>query len=185
CRAAVYAGILVGRIVLHSTGCYQLRTCAPREIAGLTKVVDITGNRDLVHATPPEGWKVIKIRGALFFAAADRISEEIFQNLPGIKGVVLHMQYCPYLDAGGLTAIERLMVECEKRQVSLRFSCWQFQPLKTLARARSAAAGPLDLSFASLDEAVRDSLDPAATGSQVLRSPVRNSTNRGSSRIES
>jgi SulP family sulfate permease len=68
------------------------------------------------------------------------------------------MKYSAYLDAGGLAAIEKLMAQCEKNQTAIRFSAWQFQPLKTLAKARGEVAGPLDVSFSTLDEAVDDVL---------------------------
>ena len=72
--------------------------------------------------------------------------------------MILHMQYSSYLDAGGLSAIEKLLAECEQYQVRLCFSGWPFQPLKTLARARGETPGPLDVSFATLDQAVADVL---------------------------
>jgi len=73
------------------------------------------------------------------------------------------MQCSSYLDAGGLSAIEKLMAVCEKNQVSLRFSSWQFQPLKTLAKARGQARSPLDMSFATLDEAIDDIVEMSAS----------------------
>ncbi len=125
-----------------------------KEIASLTRVVDISGSREFVHRPLPENCKVFKIRGALFFAAADRIFGELSHEIRALDGCILHMQYSSYLDAGGLSAIEKLMAHCEKHGVPIRFSTWQFQPLKTLARARVDGASPLDLSFARLDEAI-------------------------------
>ncbi len=129
-----------------------------KEIAALTRVVDITDNRKFVDKDLPANCKVFKIRGALFFAAGDRIFGELSQQIQGLNDVILHMQYSSYLDAGGLSAIEKLMTHCEQHQVRLRFSTWQFQPLKTLAKARGEVKGPLDISFASLNEAVDDLL---------------------------
>lgn len=54
---------------------------------------------------------------------------------------------------------EVLAEGCDRRQqrnITIRFSSWQFQPLKTLAKARGHGASPLDWSFSSLDEAVHD-----------------------------
>lgn len=129
-----------------------------KEIAALTRVVEVTDNRDFVRSALPPNYKVFKVRGALFFAAGDRILGELSQRIQGLDGLILHMQYSSYLDAGGLAAIEKLMAHCEKQQVRLRFSTWQFQPLKTLAKARGKARRPLDVSFATLDEAIDDLL---------------------------
>ncbi|WP_369809190.1 STAS domain-containing protein [Oceanicoccus sp. KOV_DT_Chl] len=139
---AITAGILLASLLFM------------KELAALTQVIDITDNRDFVHKALPANCKVFKIRGALFFAAADRIFGELSQQLEGHDGIVLHMQYSAYLDAGGLSAIEKLISYCEKKQIPIRFSSWQFQPLKTLARARTEVKGPLDLSFSTLDEAI-------------------------------
>lgn len=130
-----------------------------KEIASLTQVVDITDNPDFVHTPPPGNFKVLKIRGALFFAAADRTFGELAQQVPGLDGLIIHMKYSAYLDAGGLSAIEKLIDQCEKNHTSIRFSAWQFQPLKTLAKARGESVGPLDTSFSTLDEAIADALN--------------------------
>jgi SulP family sulfate permease len=148
---AITAGILLASLLFM------------KEIAALTKVVDITDNPDFAHKDVPLNCKVFKIRGALFFAAGDRIFGELSQQIQELDGLVLHMQCSSYLDAGGLSAIEKLMAVCEKNQVSLRFSSWQFQPLKTLAKARGQARSPLDMSFATLDEAIDDIVEMSAS----------------------
>jgi SulP family sulfate permease len=143
---AITAGILLASLLFM------------KEIASLTNVVEITDDPNFVHSKLPENVKVLKIRGALFFAAADRIIGELSQEVASLDGLIIHMKYSAYLDAGGLAAIEKLMAQCEKNQTAIRFSAWQFQPLKTLAKARGEVAGPLDVSFSTLDEAVDDVL---------------------------
>ena len=66
------------------------------------------------------------------------------------------MRYSSYLDAGGLAAIEKLVAHCHKNQVQLVFSGWQFQPLKTLAKARGDSLSPLDSSFPALIDAINE-----------------------------
>lgn len=124
-----------------------------RELAALTRVVDITDNRRFVDRPLPVNWKVYKIRGALFFAAADRIVGELSERIREGNGMILHMEYSSYLDAGGLAAMEHFIALCEEKRVPLYFSAWQFQPLRTLARAQGGQCSPLRLSFASLGEA--------------------------------
>lgn len=141
---AITAGILLASILFM------------RELAELTHVVEVTDNRDFVHEPLPAGWKVFKINGPLFFAAAERIFGELSQRTRDVDGLILHMRYSAYLDAGGLSAIDRLMSQCQQHNIAIRFSSWQFQPLKTLAKARGRGTSPLDWSFSSLDEAVHD-----------------------------
>jgi SulP family sulfate permease len=133
-----------------------------KEIAALTDVVDITNNSNFVHTTPPNNIKIVKIRGPLFFAAADRIVGELSAQTPGINGLIIHLQYSAYLDAGGLSAINKLIAHCEKNKISIRFSSWQFQPLKTLAKARDETSAALSLSFATLNDAIEDALKEGA-----------------------
>ena len=152
---AITAGILLASLLFM------------KEIAALTQVVDITDNRAFVQQALPGNWKVFKIRGPLFFAAADRIFGELSQKIKNLDGLILHMQYSSYLDAGGLAAIEKLMAYCEKNRTPVRFSAWQFQPLKTLAKARSVEAGALELSYPTLDDAIQSILSlekPHETG---------------------
>lgn len=133
-----------------------------KELAGLTQVLDVTDNTEFVREPLPNRWKAFKVNGPLFFAAADRIFGELSQHIDNLDGVILHVRYSAYLDAGGLAAIEKLMAHCEKRNTQLIFSSWQFQPLKTLARARHHSTSPLDSSAHSLDEAVTEAVRRAA-----------------------
>jgi len=139
---AITAGILLASILFM------------KEIATLTQVVDVSDNPDFVHNALPPKWKVFKINGPLFFAAADRILGELSQQIQTLDGLILHMRYNNYLDAGGLAAIENLLIHCERKGIQLHFSAWQFQPLKTLSKARGDAKGPLDASFSTLNDAI-------------------------------
>lgn len=154
--------VLLDMVIAITAGIVLASLLFMKEIASLTRVVEITENRTFVSAGLPGNWKVFKIRGPLFFAAADRIFAEITQKTAGLDGLIIHMQYSSYLDAGGLSAIEKLLSQCHSKQIPILFSCWQFQPLKTLAKARSDGKGPLDVSFSSLDEAIDNVLNKGA-----------------------
>src|SRR5690606_20650791 len=99
------------------------------------RVTDISANRKQVDTPLPEGWKVLKISGPLFFAAADRIFGEIATMTHNSKGIILYLDGVPILDAGGLAALNKLIDKCQKNRVALYITDLQFQPLKTLARA--------------------------------------------------
>ena len=149
-------------VIAISTGIVLASLLFMKEIAALTDVVDITNNPNFVHTTPPKDIKILKIRGPLFFAAADRIVGELSTQIAGINGLIIHLQYSAYLDAGGLAAIKKLISHCEKNNISIRFSSWQFQPLKTLAKAREENSAALSVSFATLDDAIEDALKEGA-----------------------
>lgn len=161
---AITAGILLASLLFM------------KEIASLTRVVEITDDPDYIDSKLPEGWKVFKIRGALFFAAADRITGELSQQIPDLMGVILHMEYSPYLDAGGLAALEKLVAFCEKTQTTIRFSCWEMQPLKTLVRTRGEPDSLLNRSFSTLDDAIGDMLNKETTIDQNNEASIINQT---------
>ncbi|TXS95827.1 C4-dicarboxylic acid transporter DauA [Parahaliea maris] len=150
--------VLFDMVIAITAGVVLASLLFMKELAGLTRIVDISGNSAYVESPLPENWKVFKVRGAMFFAAADRIAAELSRAARELDGIVLHMQYSSYLDAGGMSALERLMDECAARHITVRFSAWQFQPLKAMAKARNGTPGPLDVSFPSLEEAIRDIL---------------------------
>jgi SulP family sulfate permease len=144
---AITAGILLASVLFM------------KEIATLTKVIDVTDNPDFAHQALPENWRVFKVDGPMFFAAADRILGELVQNTQELDGLILHMRYSPYLDAGGLSSIDKLVTHCQAQGIRIRFTDWQFQALKTLAKGRSSErTSLLDMSFSSLDDAVNDVL---------------------------
>lgn len=161
--------VLFDMVIAITTGILLASVLFMKEIATLTQVVEVTQDRDFVHESLPSNWKVFKVNGPLFFAAADRILGDLAQRIQGLDGVIVHMHFSAYLDAGGFAAIEKLITYCEKNRITLRFSAWQFQPLKTLARARGEFAGPLELSFSSLDEAVADALNMDKDNSYATR----------------
>ncbi|MBN3585936.1 STAS domain-containing protein, partial [Algoriphagus aestuarii] len=84
----------------------------------------------------PEGWAVFKITGPLFFAAADRVFAELAAQGGDREGLILYMDGVPLLDAGGLSALEKFISACEKRNTKVIVADLQFQPLRTLARAK-------------------------------------------------
>ncbi|MBA6412263.1 C4-dicarboxylic acid transporter DauA [Parahaliea sp. F7430] len=148
--------VLFDMVIAITAGVVLASLLFMKEIASLTQVLDITDDSNYVQSKVPECWKVFKIRGALFFAAGDRVFSELAQKIDGLEGVIVHMHYSSYLDSGGLNAIDRLITYCDEHQTKIRFSSWQFQPLKTLAKARSEQLGPLDLSYSTLEEAIED-----------------------------
>ncbi len=125
-----------------------------RDIAEMTRVTDISGHRRLLDAELPEGWSAFKIKGPLFFAAADRVFGELAGLCRQQEGIILYMDAVSILDAGGLSALSRFVDQCRQRQIEVVVADLQYQPLKTLARA-GVQPVPGELSFyPTLQEAV-------------------------------
>lgn len=125
-----------------------------REIANMTRLLDITANRRFVDRAVAPRWKVLKVNGPLFFAAADRVFGDINEELKTLDGVVLYLEAVPILDAGGLAALTRLLAAHRATGKKLYFAEWQFQPLKALAKAGMKPDDGGARFFASLEEAL-------------------------------
>jgi SulP family sulfate permease len=106
-----------------------------KEIAAMTMVADISDNKKLLPSLPAAGWSVFKINGPLFFAAADRVFGELSLICGTKKGIILTLEAVPILDAGGLSALNKLITKCINTNTKLYITDIPYQPLKTLARA--------------------------------------------------
>lgn len=140
---AITAGILLAAVLFM------------KEIAEMVKVTDITDNKRLINIDIPAGWRVFKINGPLFFAAADRVFSELADKTSEVDGIVLYLDAVPLLDAGGLAAMERFIKECQIYNTQVIFCDLQFQPLKTLARAGVQPIGGVTSFSPTLHEALR------------------------------
>lgn len=127
--------VVFDMVVAISTGMVLAALLFMKEIADMTKVSDISENKRLVNEPPPPGWSILKISGPLFFAAADRVFGEIAAAYGAQRGIILYLDGVPILDAGGLSALEKLVQRCQHHGTRLVLTDIQFQPLRTLARA--------------------------------------------------
>lgn len=127
--------VLIDMVVAITTGVLLAALLFMKEIAEMTRVSDITGNRRLIPGEVPEGWVIYKINGPLFFAAADRVFSELASGLEGKRGVILYFDAVPILDSGGVAALDGFVKHCEDSGVMIYLADLQFQPLRTLSRA--------------------------------------------------
>ncbi|KKO50170.1 transporter [Arsukibacterium sp. MJ3] len=127
--------VLLDMVIAITVGILLAAVLFVKEIAEMTKVTDISGHKKLVDKPLPAGWKVLKINGPLFFAAADRIFAEIAVLTVQCRGIVLYMDGVTVLDAGGLAALDKLIGKSAKNHTELIIADLQFQPLRSLARA--------------------------------------------------
>lgn len=168
--------VLFDMVIAITAGVLLATVLFMKEIAELTKVTDITTNKHLVDVPLPAGWRVFKISGPLFFAAADRIFGELSVISANAKGLILSLDGVPLLDAGGLAAMNKLIDKCQRQGTSIIFSDVQFQPLKTLARANVEPIAGVSRFFPTLHEAMQAaSSDETAAGrhkNTILNTPT-------------
>jgi SulP family sulfate permease len=127
--------VLFDMVIAIGTGIVLASLLFVRDLAAMTKVSEISGNRRLVPEPLPQNWSLYKINGPLFFAAADRVFSELELLSRYNRGVLLYLDGVPMLDAGGLAALEKFIASCHSSNIELLIADLQFQPLKALARA--------------------------------------------------
>ncbi|MDX1597167.1 MAG: C4-dicarboxylic acid transporter DauA [Marinobacter sp.] len=146
--------VALDMVIAITTGILLAAVLFMREMAQMTRVTDITGNQRIVSAGLPEGWQVFKINGPLFFAAADRIFGELAGLSRNARGFILYMDGVTVLDAGGLSALNKLVEVCQAEGTRIVVADLQFQPLKTLARAGVGPVEGVSSFYSSLEAAL-------------------------------
>ncbi|PXF29851.1 transporter [Pokkaliibacter plantistimulans] len=134
--------ILFDMVIAITAGILLAAVLFMQEMAAMTQVTDITDGKRVRDAQLPAGWRVFKINGPLFFAAAERIFGELAQlhrqqqrSGEPLPGMILYLDGVTVLDAGGLSALLKLMDQCRHAGVSLWLADMQQQPLRTLRHA--------------------------------------------------
>ncbi|MGB8666745.1 MAG: C4-dicarboxylic acid transporter DauA [Serratia inhibens] len=118
--------VLFDMVIAITVGIVLASLLFMRRIARMTRLSELSaGNRRLV----------LRVNGPLFFAAAERIFNELLVRSESYDVIVLQWDAVPVLDAGGLTALQRF-IEALPAGKQLAITDIPFQPLKTLARAR-------------------------------------------------
>lgn len=163
--------ILFDMVIAISVGIVMAALLFMKEIAEMTKVTDISDNRRLITEPLAEGWHVFKISGPLFFAAADRIFGELSMLCDNKQGIILYLDGVPIIDAGGLVALNKLIAKCAKTNTKIFIADLQFQPLKTLARAKVKPIENVSSFYSSLNEALDNA--PLQNKINVSNNPVQ------------
>lgn len=138
--------VLFDMVVAITVGIVLASLLFMRRIARMTRLSEIGGDT-------PDNTLVLKVNGPLFFAAAERIFNEIYDRSASYQTIILQWSAVPVLDAGGLSAFQRL-VELLPEGKMLLITDIPYQPLKTLARAQvSPIEGKLGF-YSTLPEAI-------------------------------
>lgn len=117
------------------------------EIASLTTLTDVTESPEIAEQEVPKGFRVYRVNGPLFFAAADRVFGELAYATTSAAGIILQLDAVPLLDGGGTSALNKLLEQLKGQGTNLILTGVQAQPEKTLRRARVAPV-PGELEFA-------------------------------------
>jgi len=147
--------VLFDMVIAITTGILLAAVLFMKEIADRTKLTDITESERLEPYQLSQGWRVYKINGPLFFAAADKIFSELVILQQDLEGIILYLDGVPLLDAGGLAGMNKLIKQCQLDHTKVIFADFQFQPLRTLARAKVQPIKGVSLYSATLDQAIK------------------------------
>ena len=147
--------IFFDMVIAISVGIVLASLLFMKQIAEMTKVHDISTHPKLIRDPLQQGWKVYKINGPLFFAAADAVFGELsFLSDECEKGIILYLDGVSILDSGGVTALFKFLDKCKNTSTKVILADFQFQPLKTLAKAGFEPDGESCITYATLAEAL-------------------------------
>ena len=138
--------VLFDMVLAISVGIVLASLLFMRRVARMTRLTEVSGQ--------PHGTQLFRISGPLFFAAAERIFEELAARTQQAERIVLQWDAVVVLDAGGLNALQHFIDSLPGGR-QLYICEVPYQPLKTLARGRVQPL-PGRLTFcATLPDALR------------------------------
>ena len=102
----------------------------------------------------PKGIEVFEINGPFFFGSVDKFHDTINFGSQAPKVLILRMRFVPYMDAGGLHALDEVRSRCQKNRIFLLISDIHTQPL--IAAEQSGFMKKLgeDHFFGNLDDSL-------------------------------
>lgn len=127
----LFLTVLFDMVIAISCGIILAAILFLRRIARMTRLVILPQSN--------EEALVVRVNGALFFAAADKIFLELnhqLHHLPHFpRSIIMQWDAVSVLDSGGTTALVRFIDELPEN-ICLTLCDIPFQPLRTLARAK-------------------------------------------------
>jgi SulP family sulfate permease len=148
--------IFFDMVIAISVGVILASLLFMKQVADMTTVQDISKQKKHVPLELPPRWKIFKINGPLFFAAADTVFEELAHLSDDQDGVVLYFDAVPILDSGGVAALYKFIKNCEQNKTRLLLADFQFQSLKTLVKAGFTPDGVKCVAYSTLTDALND-----------------------------
>ncbi|WP_372940685.1 C4-dicarboxylic acid transporter DauA [Shewanella sp.] len=161
--------ILFDMVIAISAGIILASLLFMKQVADMTKVQDISEQKKHIHVELPPRWKVFKINGPLFFAAADGVFGELVHLSAEQDGVVLYFDGVSILDSGGVAALYKYIAKCKHDNTRVLLADFQFQPLKTLAKAGFKPDGVQCVTYSTLADALDDIVSEETASDDTVR----------------
>ncbi|MBI5646886.1 MAG: STAS domain-containing protein [Ignavibacteriae bacterium] len=102
----------------------------------------------------PAGVQVFEINGPFFFGSVDKFHSTLSIGSAPPKVLIIRMRNVPYMDAGGLHALEELHDRCKKNRIQLLISDIHAQPLFAATQSGFIDVLGENLFFGNLDDAL-------------------------------
>lgn len=145
--------VIFGMVIAVTAGIILAALLFMKDIADMTHTTEVTHSNPSISHPLPQGWRVFRISGSLFFAAADKVFGELILYCPPGKGLILQLDDVNLLDAGGMSALNKLLEHCAKIQARIFLTDLQQQPLLTLKHHHIEEHSSILQIFATLEEA--------------------------------
>jgi len=102
----------------------------------------------------PKGIQVFEINGPFFFGTVDKFHNVIDVGAKAPRILILRMRFVPYMDAGGLHALEEVFESCRKHKIFFLISDIHTQPLIVAEQSGLLRRVGEDHFFGNLDDAL-------------------------------
>lgn len=114
-------------VIAIGVGCVLATMLLLRDLARFTQVRDISTSRHYSQEPLPPGWRMVKITGAMFFAAAENVLRDLLDSTDANSNLILYADGITVFDAGAASAFHRFLLECTNQR-SIRVIVTDLQP---------------------------------------------------------
>jgi SulP family sulfate permease len=114
-------------VIAIGVGCVLATMLLMRDLARFTQVRDISTSRHYTQEPLPSGWRMVKITGAMFFAAAERVLRDLLDSTDENSNLILYADGITVFDAGAASAFHRFLQECTSHR-NIRVIVTDLQP---------------------------------------------------------
>ena len=99
-------------MIAIGVGCVLATMLLLRDLARFTQIRDISTSRHYSQEPLPLGWRMVKITGAMFFAAAEGVLRDLLDSTEADSNLILYADGITVFDAGAASAFHRFLQEC-------------------------------------------------------------------------
>ncbi len=103
-------------VIAIGVGCVLAAMLLVRDLARFTLVRDISTSRHYSQEPLPKNWRMVKITGAMFYAAAERVLRQILDTTEDHSSLIIYGDGITVLDAGAISAFHRFMQACSSQR---------------------------------------------------------------------